>query len=118
MKLQKKNMRKPDEVRKFPKGFLKVVKIGDNTFGQYTFKPGWKWSTCVKPIAKTESCQSTHTEYHLSGILRVRMNDGTQYDLKTGDVAFIPPGHDAWVVGKESVVAVDLTGAIHYAKRK
>ena len=118
MKIQKKNMRKPDETRKFKKGSLKIVSIGKASFGLYTFHPGWKWSTCVKPLVGTQSCQSTHTEYHISGTLRVKMDSGEQYDLKAGDVAIIPPGHDAWVVGKETVMALDLTGMVGYAKKK
>jgi hypothetical protein len=28
---------------------------------------------------------------------------------------YVPPGHDAWVVGNEPLVAVDFTGAKEYA---
>ena len=34
----------------------------------------------------------------------------------TGDIAVIPPGHNAWVVGNESCVMIDFTGAKDYAK--
>lgn len=44
------------------------------------------------------------------------MDDGTQIEAKAGDVAFIPAGHDGWVVGNEPVVAVDFEGLINYAK--
>ena len=33
-----------------------------------------------------------------------------------GDIAVIPPGHNAWVVGNESCVMIDFTGAKDYAK--
>jgi len=32
-----------------------------------------------------------------------------------GDVAAIPPGHDAWVVGDEPVVVIDISGRIREA---
>jgi hypothetical protein len=32
------------------------------------------------------------------------------------DAAVIPPGHNAWVVGNEPVVAIDFTGLKEYAK--
>jgi hypothetical protein len=35
------------------------------------------------------------------------MTDGTELDLKAGDVYLIPPGHDAWVVGDAPYEAVD-----------
>ena len=58
-----------------------------------------------------------HAQYQIAGVLRVRMDDGTEFDLKPGDVANIPPGHDAWVVGDEPVIALDFQGMAEYAKR-
>ena len=51
----KKTIGTPDETRSFTKGKLDVVKVGDLVFGRATFEPGWKWSECIKPIAKTKS---------------------------------------------------------------
>jgi hypothetical protein len=39
------------------------------------------------------------------------MRDGTECDLKAGDMAIVPPGHDAWVVGDEPYVTLDIEGA-------
>jgi hypothetical protein len=115
--LQKKSIYQPDETRDFPHGKVDLVKIGDLTFGLGTFEPGWKWSESVKPIAKTESCQVLHTGYQLSGVMHVKMDDGTEQELKPGDIGVIPPGHDAWVVGEEPVVILDITGMADYAKK-
>jgi hypothetical protein len=30
-------------------------------------------------------------------------------------VSYVPPGHDAWVVGNEPFVAIDFTGMKEYA---
>jgi uncharacterized cupin superfamily protein len=117
-KIQSKTMTKPDEKRSFDKGQVELVTVGDVTFGRATFQPDWKWSTCVKPLVKTESCQAPHLEYHISGRLHVRMDDGTEQEFGPGDVAMIPPGHDAWVVGNEPVVAIDISGMKEYAKPK
>ena len=103
----------PDEVRE---GRLEVIKIGGATVGRARFEPGWRWATCVQPIAKTESCQAAHLMYHVSGVMRVRMDDGTELDCKAGDVSLLPPGHDDWVVGDEPVVIVDFQGMVDYAK--
>ena len=112
----KKSMSKPDEVRTFDKGKVEVVTAGETTFGRATLQPGWKWSTCVKPIAKTESCEAAHVTYHLSGRLRIRMDDGSEEEFGPGDISIIPPGHDAWVVGNEPAVLVDISGLKDYAK--
>jgi hypothetical protein len=110
MKLQKKNFNQPDKIRNFPKGKAHEVNLEGVSLGLATFEPGWKWSTDVKPIVKTESCQALHTQYHISGILHVRMDDGTEFEFGPGDVSVIPPGHDGWVVGNEPVIALDITG--------
>ena len=72
----------------------------------------------MKPIAKTRSCEAPHFQYHVAGVLRVRMDDGTEFDCKAGDVSSLAPGHDAWVVGEEPVVVVDFQGMIDYARAK
>ena len=72
----------------------------------------------VQPIAKTKSCEAPHFQYHISGVLRVRMDDGTEFDCKPGDVSLLPSGHDAWTVGDEPAVVVDFQGMIDYATSK
>jgi hypothetical protein len=79
--MQSKNMSQPDEKRSFDKGELELITLGGVTFGRVTLQPGWKWSTCVKPIAKTESCQAPHLQYHISGRLHVVMDDGSEMGL-------------------------------------
>lgn len=44
------------------------------------------------------------------------MDDGSETEVGPGDAAIIPPGHDAWTVGYEASVAVDLTGVSSYAE--
>ena len=115
-KLEARSFSSPDEVRQFEKGKLDLVKIGGATVGRAVFQPGWKWSMHLKPIAKTKSCESPHFQYHISGTLHVVMDDGTERDLRAGDVSLLPPGHDAWVVGNEPAVVVDFQGMVDYAK--
>jgi hypothetical protein len=115
-KLEVKSFCKPDEVRTFDKGKLELIKVGGSMIGRATFQPGWKWSESVKPIAKTESCEAPHFQYHASGTIRVRMDDGTERDIKAGEISLIPSGHDAWVIGNEPVVLIDFQGMADYAK--
>ena len=113
--MEKKSLNSPDETRAFDKGKVQLTTIGGITFGRATLQPGWKWSECVKPIAKTESCQAPHVQYHVSGRLKIVMDDGTQKEFGPGDVSSIPSGHDAWVVGDEPVVVIDISGMKDYA---
>jgi mannose-6-phosphate isomerase-like protein (cupin superfamily) len=115
-KMVRKKTGQPDETRRFDKGRIDITNVGDTTIGKTTMEPGWKWSTSVKPIVKTESCQVNHTMYVISGKMHVRMDDGNEQEFGPGDTGIIPPGHDAWIVGNEPFVGVDFTGAKTYAQ--
>ena len=106
----------PDETREFPHGRAEILMISGDEIGRYIFEPGWRWSNDVKPIAGTESCQAPHFQFHVSGRLAIRMDDGTEFVAGPGDVTSLPKGHDAWVVGDEPAVVVDWFGASNYAK--
>ena len=114
-KAELKSFGTPDEVREFPKGRLELMNIGGATIGRAIFEPGWRWATSVQPIAKTSSCEAPHFQYHVAGVLRIRMDDGTEFDCRAGDVSLLPSGHDAWVIGDETVVVVDFQGMVEYA---
>ena len=116
--MQKKNLTEPDELRVFDKGRLELVSLGGVTFGRATFQPGWRWSTSVKPLVNTRSCEAPHLQYHISGRLHVVMDDGSQEEFGPGDVSLLPPGHDAWVVGEDPVVVIDISGMGDYARQK
>jgi len=115
-KAEVKGFGKPDEVREFPYGRLELVKIGGASVGRATFQPGWKWSTSLQPLVKTKSCEAPHFQYHVAGVIKVVMDDGSEFECKPGDVSLLPSGHDAWVVGHEAAVVVDFQGMVDYAK--
>ena len=107
----------PDETRPFAdKGMAQVVNIGDGVVLKGHFDPGWRWSEHLKPVVGTDSCQSPHFLYVLSGRMRVRMNDGSEDEVGPNAVARIEPGHDAWVVGDEACVVVDFGASTSYAQ--
>jgi hypothetical protein len=106
----------PDETRTFENGYVEILKVGGSEIGRLVLSPGWRWSEHVKPIAGTQLCEAPHFQYHVSGTLRIRMADGTEFDAPPGAVTSLPSGHDAWVVGDEDVVIVDWFGASEYAK--
>jgi hypothetical protein len=113
-----KSFEAPDETRPFEgKGKADVLRIGGHTVGKGVFEPGWRWSENVKPIAGTDSCQVSHLGYCLSGRMKVAMDDGTEGEVGPGQVAAIPPGHDAWIEGDEPCVFIDFGEFGDYAKR-
>jgi quercetin dioxygenase-like cupin family protein len=106
-----------DETRPFTdKGHAEILHFADQAVGRAVFEPGWQWSKHVKPIAGTASCQAAHVCYVLSGRMRIVMDDGESSEMGPGDVAVIPPGHDAWTLGDQACVALDFAGMENYAK--
>jgi hypothetical protein len=114
--IQQRSFESPDEVRPAGMGEGRLVSLEGVTFGRVTLQPGWKWSESVKPIAKTDSCQALHHGVVISGNLHVVMDDGSEADLGPGDVYYLPPGHDAWVVGDEPYASVDIAADPRWAK--
>jgi hypothetical protein len=110
-----KRFESPDEVRTFEKGRFELIKIGGMTIGRATYEPGWKWSQHVAPVASTPLCQVEHIGMVISGQAACAMQDGRSYVMKPGDVFYIGPGHDSWVVGHQPYVSLHFLGAEKYA---
>ena len=70
-----------------------------------------------KPVVGGDSCQTPHLGVIVSGRIHIAHDDGTEADIGPGVAYTIEPGHDAWVVGDEQVVAYefDTTTAATYA---
>lgn len=116
--LIRRSFESPEEVRDFEAGSgrLELIETDHGPVGKATFRPGWRWSEHVKPIAGTESCQAAHVGIFLSGQMTVVMDDGEELTYRAGDFAIMPPGHDAWIIGEEDCVFVDWQGFADYAK--
>jgi hypothetical protein len=85
-----------DEPRPFVEaGRVAVPRMSGGTLARGVIEPGWRWSEHVKQIAGTNSCQSLQVAYCVSCRIAVRMDDGTEMEIRPGDVVVIPPGHDA-----------------------
>jgi mannose-6-phosphate isomerase-like protein (cupin superfamily) len=113
-----KQFEQPDEIRNFDKGKFEIVNIGGVTVGGATYQPGWKWSLHVGAATDTKSCSVEHVGMVVSGRATAAMDDGRIVEMKPGDIFYIAPGHDSWVVGDEPYVSLHFTGAGEYAKHK
>jgi quercetin dioxygenase-like cupin family protein len=110
-----KRFEQADEVRTFEKGKFEIVKVGSMTIGRASYEPGWKWSEHVGPTAGAAFCEVEHVGLVISGSAACQMNDGRYYEMKAGDLFYIGPGHDSWVVGDEPYVSLHFLGAEQYA---
>ena len=106
--VDKKRLDAPDETRVFGKGKAEVVKLGDVSIFRLHYEPGWRWSEHIKPMAKTDRCEVRHVGYMVQGRLKIVGRDGSEGELAAGDAFVIPPGHDAWTVGNETAILLDV----------
>jgi class 3 adenylate cyclase len=103
---QIKNLDDPDEVLTLDHAVAHTVQVGDMNIGRLVLQPGYRWSEHVRPTAGTDSCQFHHVGLGISGGAHFVMDDGTEFDVRPGDVFDIPPGHDNWVTSEEPAVSI------------
>src|SRR5713101_1752182 len=113
-----KRFEQPDEVRTFDKGKFELVNLGGMTIGRASYEPGWRWSVHVGKSTGAKSCMVEHVGLVLSGRATAAMDDGRIIEMKAGDLFYIAPGHDSWVVGDEPYVSLHFLGAEAYASAK
>ncbi len=106
-KIERKSFNSPDKSMTPSKAKAETVNVGGFTVTRLTMEPGWKWSTDMKPVVKTDSCEEQHNGVCISGRVKVRMDDGTEVEYGPGDIGSIPPGHDGWTVGNEPAVFIE-----------
>ena len=77
--IEVKSFSSPDEVSTaFNNAKIESVKVGGQRLMRLTLQPGWKWSKDIKPVVKTESCQTKHLGIITAGTVCARHEDGTE----------------------------------------
>ena len=109
------NFDRPTDTRTFEKGRFELYRVGPMTLGRATYEPGWRWSEHVGAETGETSCHVEHVGVVLSGRAAVKMADGTERVMEEGDLFYVPPGHDSWVVGDEPYVSLHVMGSEDYA---
>jgi hypothetical protein len=112
-----KRFESPDEIREMAKGRFEVVRLGGMTIGRATYQPGWRWSEDVGKATGAALCEVEHVGLVLSGSATAAMRDGKVAVLAAGDLFYIPPGHDSWVLGDAPYVSLHFAGADEYARK-
>jgi quercetin dioxygenase-like cupin family protein len=96
-----------------PKSTFDKVEFSGVEVYRFTFDPGWKWTEHAGPFAGVDSCPVPHIIFTISGRLAVKMDDGSTEEVGEGECIVIPPGHDAWTVGDQAFVGIDLGPQIY-----
>jgi len=87
---------------------LDIGKAGGSRIKRIIYPPGFRWSTHMKPVVKTELCMHAHAGFLAQGRIHVQYEDGDTVELAAPHFVSIEPGHDAWVVGHEAAVLIEF----------
>ena len=109
------NLDNPTETRSFDRGRFELYAVGPMTIGRATYEPGWRWSEHVGAPSGASSCMVEHVGLVVSGRAAVKMDDGEERIMEPGDLFYVPPGHDSWVVGNEPYISLHVMGSENYA---
>jgi class 3 adenylate cyclase len=96
----------PDELIELDTVRSELITRAGMTVSHDTQQPGWRWSTHIRPLVKTEWCEVHHLGVLVRGHMRVLLRDGTEFEVGPMSLMDIPAGHDAWVVGDEPVETI------------
>jgi class 3 adenylate cyclase len=109
--INSKSLDAPDSSRDLGRGSGEFVDLGKGlVIGRALLQPGWRWSEDVGPAVGSPSCPIHHVQLVVSGQLGVQLDGRHEHVFGPGWVVDLPPGHDAWVVGDEPLVIVDMSG--------
>jgi quercetin dioxygenase-like cupin family protein len=73
----------------------------------------------VGPGVGATRCHLEHVGLVLSGAATAAFDDGTVFELRAGELFYIPPiPHDSWVVGDQTDISLHFAEADRYARAK
>jgi hypothetical protein len=103
-----KSFSQPDKVEgSMEKGQAVSIMLGGMVFIRHQYDPGFHAAESLKKAMGIEACPYPHVLTVVSGAGTVKMTDGKEYQIKTGDVVQLDGGHDMWVTSDEPVVFIE-----------
>jgi class 3 adenylate cyclase len=109
--LSVKRFSEPDETIRATRVISRLIDVGGAKIAYDVHEPGWRWSTDVRPLVGTNSCEVHHVGYVVSGRMGVKLDSGEETIIGPGEAFAIPPGHDGWVEGDVPLETLDWMGA-------
>jgi hypothetical protein len=87
---------------------LDIVRAGNGRVKRAIYPAGFRWSTHMKPVTGTDSCEHAHVGFLARGRIHVHFGDGVVQEFEAPAALAIEPGHDAWVMGSEPAVVIEF----------
>lgn len=123
-----KEFAKPDKELTLPPtgdalGSAQVVDLGSAKAMKIVLQPGATWELCGKPLLPAEkqhltACPARHVGMVTTGVLWCKGADGSEKEIKAGDMYVMEPGHDIKVLGDEAVTMYEIESVIGDAVAK
>jgi hypothetical protein len=96
---------------------IDMLKVGNSRIKRTVYPPGWRWSTHMRPVSGTDHCMHTHVGFLARGHITGVYDDGCTYEYKAPAFAVVAAGHDAWVIGEEPAVFIQVDSEEGTARR-
>lgn len=81
---------------------------GTGRIKRVVYPAGFRWSSHMKSVVGGDHCMHAHVGFLARGRVHVEYADGVVEEFEAPQVVAIDPGHDAWVVGKEDAVLIEV----------
>ena len=94
-----------------------TVRAGNGRIKRAIYPPGFRWSTHMKPVSRTDLCMHAHIGFLARGHIQGEYHDGCQFEYVAPQIVVLEPGHDAWVVGDEEAVLIQFDSEEGTARR-
>jgi hypothetical protein len=85
-----------------------VVRAGNGRIKRSIYPPGFRWSKDLGPETGAEHCRFAHVGFLARGAVAGEYADGCTFEFAAPAAVVIEPGHDAWVVGDEPAVLIEV----------
>jgi len=87
---------------------IDTLRVANGRLKRVVYPPGFRWSTHMKPVTRTERCMHAHVGYLVRGHIKGVYADGCVYDFRGPAAVCIEPGHDGWVEGAEGAGLIEM----------
>ena len=94
-----------------------VARAGNGRIKRIVYPPGFRWSTHMKPVVRTDYCMHAHIGFLARGHVAGEYRDGCSFEFTAPQIVVVEPGHDAWVVGDEPAVMIQFDSEEGTARR-
>lgn len=85
-----------------------VVRAGEGRVKRSIYPPGFRWSKDMAPETGADRCRFAHIGFLARGSVAGEYADGCTFEYSAPAAVVIEPGHDAWVVGDEPAVLIEV----------